>query len=77
VSAHGNRETQRFNGQTTEDECRPRSRMRGRKQDERGNGEKEAGWHDEQSREFHGRSLFVPKEKQNSCRKRNKIAIML
>jgi hypothetical protein len=56
VSADGNDEANRFDGQGTKN--KGGTRRGPREEHERGNGEKESGWHDDQSGEFHCLSLL-------------------
>jgi hypothetical protein len=51
VAAHGYGQSQSLDRQAADDE--DRSRRGGGKQDKRGDGEKESGWHDQQSGVFH------------------------
>jgi hypothetical protein len=51
MSSDGNDEADDFNGEGTENEGG--ARRGGRKEHERGNRQKESGWHDNQSGEFH------------------------
>jgi hypothetical protein len=51
MSAHRDGQSQALDGQSAEDEGR--TRRRGRKQEDCGDGEKEPGWHDQQSGVFH------------------------
>jgi hypothetical protein len=56
VSTDRNDEADDFDGQSTENESG--TRRGARKEHERGDGEKESGWHDDQSGELHGLSLI-------------------
>jgi hypothetical protein len=58
VSAYGDSQAQPLNGQAAQDEACARGSIRPRKENKSGDGEKETGWHDQQSGKFHGRSLF-------------------
>jgi hypothetical protein len=58
VSAGCDREAESFDRQSAENKSGARARIRGGKQDQRGHREKETGWQDEQSGEFHDRGLF-------------------
>jgi hypothetical protein len=55
VAANGNHQAEDFNGDTAEDEGSTQGWSR--EEHERGDGEKETGWHHEQSRVFHLLSL--------------------
>jgi hypothetical protein len=55
MAANRDGKAEGLNGESTEDEGRTRCRC-GEKH-EGGQGEKESGWHDEQSRVFHGLSF--------------------
>jgi hypothetical protein len=56
MPADRNDETDNFNGERAHN--KRGTRLGPREEHERGNGEKESGWHHDQSGEFHSLSLF-------------------
>jgi hypothetical protein len=58
VSANGDDQAEGFDGEAAEDESAAGGRVGGGEQHQGGDGEKETGWHDQQSGKLHGRSFL-------------------